>query len=153
MAKARKPRRMRPRARTLPECLREFLTPAVWKQARQAGKKRKLPRWDMHRLILVLLLMTWCCGDSLPEKFEAARGFYVVCCPKRRRPGKTLRASHFLQVAVFHEGGGVYSGLGRRIHERDWCEMRWGRKPLASGGKMDPRQQFGLPPDHAAVAV
>ena len=32
--------------------------------------------------------MTWCCGDSLPEKFEAAKGFYVISCPKRRRPGK-----------------------------------------------------------------
>lgn len=91
MDKARKPRRMRPEARTLPECLREFLTPAVWKQARQAGKKRRLPRWDMHRLILVLLMMTWACGDSLPEKFEVARGFYAVCCPKRRRPGKTFQ--------------------------------------------------------------
>jgi hypothetical protein len=38
----------------------------------------------------VVLLTTWCCGDSLPEKFEAARGFYVVCCPKRKRPGKSF---------------------------------------------------------------
>ena len=30
------------------------------------------------------------CGDSLPEKFEAAEAFYVVCCPKRKRPGKTF---------------------------------------------------------------
>ncbi len=34
--------------------------------------------------------MTWCCGDSLPEKFEAARGFYVLSCPKRKRPGKSF---------------------------------------------------------------
>jgi len=35
--------------------------------------------------------MTWCCGDSLPEKFEAARGFYITCHPKRRRPGETFQ--------------------------------------------------------------
>jgi len=38
----------------------------------------------------VVLLTTRCSGDSLPEKFEAARGFYVLCCPKRRRPGKSF---------------------------------------------------------------
>jgi hypothetical protein len=41
----------------------------------------------LHPLIYILLLTTYCCGDSLPEKFEAAKGFYVVCCPKRKRPG------------------------------------------------------------------
>jgi hypothetical protein len=44
----------------------------------------------VHPLLLVLLLSTWCAGDSLPEKFEVARGFYVVCCPKRKRPGKSF---------------------------------------------------------------
>jgi len=91
MDKARKPRRLRARARTLPECIREFLTPVVWKQARQAGGKRKKPRWDVHPLCFVLLTMTWCCGDSLSEKFEVARGFYVTCHPKRRRPGETFQ--------------------------------------------------------------
>ncbi|NLE37544.1 MAG: transposase [Pirellulaceae bacterium] len=41
----------------------------------------------MHPLLYILLLTTYCNGDSLPEKFEAARSFYVVCCPKRKRPG------------------------------------------------------------------
>jgi hypothetical protein len=44
----------------------------------------------LHPLLYVLLLGTYCCGDSLPEKFEAARSFYVVCCPKRKRPGKSF---------------------------------------------------------------
>jgi hypothetical protein len=35
--------------------------------------------------------MTSCCGESLPEKFEAARGFYVICRDKRRRPGETFQ--------------------------------------------------------------
>ena len=84
MDKARKPRRMCCRTKSLPECIREFLTPAVWKQARQEASRRKMPRWDVHPLCFVLLAMTWCCGDSLPEKFETARGFYVACRPKRR---------------------------------------------------------------------
>jgi hypothetical protein len=46
-----------------------------------------MPRWDVHPLIYVALVMTWCRGDSLPERFEAARAFYVVSCPKRKRPG------------------------------------------------------------------
>jgi hypothetical protein len=41
-------------------------------------------------LLYILLLTTYCCGDSLPEKFEAARGFYVVCYPKRKRPGASF---------------------------------------------------------------
>jgi hypothetical protein len=40
--------------------------------------------------LYILLLSTYCCGDSLPEKFEAARGFYVVCCSKRKRPGTSF---------------------------------------------------------------
>jgi hypothetical protein len=27
------------------------------------------------------------CLRTVPEKFEAARTFYVACCPKRKRPG------------------------------------------------------------------
>jgi hypothetical protein len=37
-----------------------------------------------------MLLMAWSAGDSLPERFEVARGVYVACCPKRRRPGKSF---------------------------------------------------------------
>jgi len=86
---ARKPR-LRPKARSLPQAMREFLTPAVFKQVRKAASRRKKPRWDIHPLLYVLLLSTWCVGDSLPEKFEVARGFYVVCCPKRKRPGQSF---------------------------------------------------------------
>ena len=38
-------------------------------------------------MLYILVLTTYCCGDSLPEKFEAARVFYVASCPKRKRPG------------------------------------------------------------------
>jgi hypothetical protein len=91
MDKARKPRRPRPRAKSLPECIREFLTPTVFKQVRKVASSRKKPRWDIHPLLLVLLTMTWSCGDSLPEKFEVARGFYAFYHPKRRRPGETFQ--------------------------------------------------------------
>jgi hypothetical protein len=87
MANARKRARQRRRAKSLIGSMREFLTPEVFKQVRNASKRRKCPRWDLHPLLYILLLTTYCCGDSFPEKFEAAKGFYAVCCPKRKRPG------------------------------------------------------------------
>jgi len=90
MARARKQARQRRRAKSLLDSMRQFLTPEVFKQVRNAAKRRKSPRWDLHPLVWILLLTTYCAGDSLPEKFAAARGFYVVCCPKRRRPGKSF---------------------------------------------------------------
>jgi len=85
-----KKRRLRPAARTLPQAMREFLTPTVFRQVRREATRRKQPRWDVHPLLLVLLVSTWCTGDSLPEKFEVARSFYVVYCPQRKRPGKSF---------------------------------------------------------------
>jgi len=88
MANARKRARQRRRAKSLIDSMREFLTPEAFKQVRNASRRRKSPRWDLHPLLYILVLTTYCCGDSLPEKFEAARTFYVTSCPKRRRPGK-----------------------------------------------------------------
>src|SRR5579872_529660 len=90
MKAARKLRKLQ-QPQSLLECVRQFLTPQVWKQARQAvpGRRQK-PRWDLQPLILVLLAMTWTAGDSELERFEAARGFYVLSYESRRRPGKTL---------------------------------------------------------------
>jgi hypothetical protein len=73
-------------------CLRQFLTPQVWKQAQHGLKKpRKNTRWDFHHLILVTLAMTWALGQSAPEKFEMARGIVAICRPKRRRAGRTAQ--------------------------------------------------------------
>lgn len=88
MANAGKRARQRRRAKSLIGSMREFLTSEVFKQVRNSSRRRKLPRWDLHPLLYILLLTTYCCGDSFPEKFEAARAFYVTCCPKRKRPGK-----------------------------------------------------------------
>jgi len=73
------------------DCLRHFLTPQAWKQAQQhCPKQRGSERWTLHTLVFTLLVLTWCCGDSLPERFETARAFHVVCHPKRKRPGQTF---------------------------------------------------------------
>jgi hypothetical protein len=86
------PRRLRRHARSFVDCLRDFLTPALWKQAHQCRQRsRRSSRWDTQPLVLVLLLMTWCCGDSQPERFETAKAFCVACLPKRRRPGRTVQ--------------------------------------------------------------
>jgi hypothetical protein len=90
MAKTRKHARQRRRTKSLIDSMREFLTPTVFKQVRNASKRRKHPRWDLHPLLYILLLTTYCSGDSLPEKFEVARGFYAVCCHKRKRPGASF---------------------------------------------------------------
>jgi Transposase DDE domain len=74
------------------ESLREFLTPALWKQAQQARpKKRQSWRWSTQPLLLTLLVITWCCGDSQAERFEIAKGFTAVCLSKRRRPGQSVQ--------------------------------------------------------------
>jgi hypothetical protein len=68
-----------PAATTTPQsflqCLGYFLTPQVWKQAHQAVPPRRSWRWQTQPLLFLLLSMTWCAGDSLPERFETARAF------------------------------------------------------------------------------
>lgn len=81
---------LRRHAQSMASCLRQFLTPDVWKQARRGQiTTRRLTRWDFHHLILVLLAMTWSLGESSPERFEMARGIVAICRPKRRRAGRT----------------------------------------------------------------
>src|SRR3954447_11084593 len=79
-------------AQSMASCLRQFLTPAVWRQARRGHlATRRRTRWDFHHLILVLLAMTWSLGDSTPERFEMARGIVAICRPRRRRAGETAQ--------------------------------------------------------------
>jgi hypothetical protein len=89
--KAARRLRMSQQPQSLLGNVRQFLTPQVWKQARQAvPPRRAVPRWDLQPLVLVMIAMTWSAGDSQPERFETARGFYVACRAARKRPGKTL---------------------------------------------------------------
>src|SRR5258708_13029982 len=90
MKAARRLRRAQ-QPQSLMEFVRQVLTPRVWKQARQAViPGRGKPGWDLQPLVLVLLAMTWTAGDSELERFEAARGFYVLAYEGRKRPGQTL---------------------------------------------------------------
>jgi hypothetical protein len=123
--KTRRRRGRRP-SRTFLNCLREFLTPALWKQAQQQRHaKRRSSRWTTQPLVLVLLLMTWCCGDSQPERFETAKAFCVVCLPKRRRPGQTVQG---FQKALGQLPMGVLrvlaAGVRRTLAAR--LAARWG---------------------------
>ena len=72
-------------------CLREFLSPSFFRQVYQAISRRRKCRWEIQPLLYVLLCMTWCLGDSQPERFETARAFCITSHPKRRRPGKTYQ--------------------------------------------------------------
>lgn len=91
MNRKSKTRRIRPWARTFLESIHEFLTPAIWKYAHAGRGRSKSLRWDTQPLILCLLVMTWCCGDSQAERFETAKGLTTACLVKRRRPGQTVQ--------------------------------------------------------------
>lgn len=91
MKRSRRLKRLQ-RPQSLLDHIRQFLTPRVWKQARHAAPRRRdQPRWDLQPLVLILLAMTWAAGDSQPERFEMARGFYVASYRARKRPGKTIQ--------------------------------------------------------------
>jgi hypothetical protein len=119
---SRKPRRRRKQKppQTFLGCVREFLTPALWKQAQQAARPRPQPRrWALHPLLFTLLLLTWCSGDSQAERFETARAFYVSCHPKRKRPGATFvgfeKALTRLPLAPLRV---LAAGLRRQLEQR-----------------------------------
>jgi hypothetical protein len=104
----------------LAESVREFLTPAVWKQAEAAARAgrspRRPPRWTLQPLVLTLVFVTWSCGDSQAERFETAKAACIACRVGRRRPGRTAagfsKALARLPVAVLRA---VAAGVrGRR---------------------------------------
>lgn len=78
--------------RSYREALSHFLTPMVWRQAHQVWHPAHTPsRWGLSPLVWVVLGMAWWCGDSLEERFAAARAVYVAHNSKARRPGKSLQ--------------------------------------------------------------
>lgn len=104
------------------DSLQDFLTPQVWKRARQADAtpRRANIRWTPPRLIFVLLMMTWCTGDSIEERFETARAFYIACHRKQKRPGKSFQGFHkavnkLPLVGLRTLAAGVRQQLQRRI--------------------------------------
>jgi Transposase DDE domain len=119
MKAARKLQKMQ-HPRTFMEYVRQFLTPQVWKQARQATPRgRRSTRWDLQPLVIIVLAMTWCAGDSQPEKFEGARGFYVLTYEARKRPGKTLQGfQKALSRVPMRQFKALAAGLRDQIRHR-----------------------------------
>jgi len=64
----------------------------------------------------VLLALTWCAGDSIPECFETARAWYVASYQCRKRPGITcpgfLKALSGVPVPVLRA---LAAGVRRRL--------------------------------------
>src|ERR671924_1413930 len=82
--------RLRRSAGSFLNCLSYFLTAQVWKQVQQAFGPWRSLRWRPQPLVFVVLVMTWCAGESVPERFETAKAFYVALYQRKRRPGKTV---------------------------------------------------------------
>lgn len=116
MNATRTSKRLRPQAKSLADCMRDFLTPAVWKQAQAAGRRRRRgQRWALQPLVLVLLFSTWCCGDSQSERFETAKAVCVACLPKRKRPGQTVQG---FQKALARLPMNVLRALAAHVRQR-----------------------------------
>jgi Transposase DDE domain len=105
MSKNSSGRKRQPRERPFISCVREFLSPSFFRQVYRTLPRGRKRRWEIQPLLYVLLCMTWCLGDSQPERFETARAFCVASHPKRRRPGKTFqgfqKALEALPCSVF----------------------------------------------------
>jgi len=136
------------------DCLTYFLTAQVWKQAQAAaGRGRRAMRWQTQPLLLVLLVMTWCAGDSLPERFETARALYVACHQRRRRPGKTfagfekalgkvpLPVLRAVAVAVRQRLAQVFDG---RFRVDGWIPLGCDGSRLACPRSQELEQRLGL---------
>ena len=109
--------------------LHQFLTPQVWKQARAAvPRPRSQPRWDLQPWVLILLAMTWAAGDSQPEEFVTARGFYVAAYQARKRPGTTIQG---FQKALSRLPLRPLQALAAGV--RDQIRQHYGQRLLIAG--------------------
>jgi len=93
-ASAKRASRRAKRSESLSASMRQFLTPQVWKQAKQAAGQHCCHKgilWTLQPLIMIGAIMTWCAGETDAERFVLSRAFYVqIHCPKRQRPGKAF---------------------------------------------------------------
>src|SRR4051794_10734318 len=127
--KAARKLRQAQRPQSLLGYVRQFLTPQVCKQARQAVPRgRALPRWDLQPLIFIALAMTWAAGDSQAETFQTARGFYVASYDARKRPGKTLQG---FQKALARVPLRQFQALAAGV--RDQIRLRYAPRLLFDG--------------------
>jgi hypothetical protein len=116
--------------------LTRWLRPQVWKEAHQAQSRRSNPRWKLHPLLMVLLLMTWATGDSEAERFAAARAFYVASHQREKRPGESFagfqKALAKLPMPVLHA---FFAAVRQRLmflYQRYWYNL--GFVVIASDG-------------------
>jgi len=92
--KAQAPRgRPPPRARPGGSYPSSFSPPGSGGKATPAPSPRADARWTLQPLVLTVLALTWCCGDSLGERFETAKAFCQAALPKKRRLVKVAPAS------------------------------------------------------------
>jgi hypothetical protein len=101
-ATAKTAKRRAARSESLSGSIRQFVTPAVWKQVKQAASLhgcRNGVRWTLQPLIMIGAIMTWCAGETDADRFVLARSFCVqVHCPKRKQPGEAF--SGFCQAML-----------------------------------------------------
>ncbi|MBV8458392.1 MAG: transposase [Acetobacteraceae bacterium] len=87
-------------------------------------------------MLIIALAMTWAAGDSQAEKFETARGFYVVTYDARKRPGKTLQGfQKALSRIPLRQLQAVAAGVRHQIRVR--FAERWlsdGFEPMGCDG-------------------
>ena len=119
---------MRPHCTTALAALARWLTPQVWKEAHRAAGRRRSKRWDLHPLVMVLVVMTWTAGDSEAERFASARAFYVARHQRQQRPGESLAG---FQKALAQSPLPVLHALFAAV--RRLVASRWGRD-WSSGG-------------------
>ena len=135
-ASAKRARRWAQRSESLSGSMRQFLTPEVWKQAKQAARQhgcRKRVRWTLQPLIMIGAIMTWCAGETDADRFVLSRAFYVqVHCPKRQRPGVAFsgfcRAMLHLPMPVWWAfcdavRGRIFHLLADRMTMEDWLPL------------------------------
>jgi hypothetical protein len=138
MNQAKKDRRRQRHARQLADSIDQFLTPALLRQAYNAFRssrrtpkpprqrphtrnrpprratKRPNRRWDLKPLILVLVALTWCRGET-DERFRNACDFANAARPKRRRTGVTFAG---FQKALTRLRMSVLAILARGIRDQ-----------------------------------
>ena len=133
---AKRTKRRAQRSESLSGSIRQFVTPEVWKQVKQAATQhgcRKVARWTVQPLILIGAMMTWCAGETEANRFVLSRSFYVqVHCPKRKRPGEAFSGFRDAMLRLpmpvlwaFCDAvrGRIFHHLGDRMMMGDWLPL------------------------------
>ena len=93
-ASAKRAQRRAKRSESLSGSMRQFLTPEVWKQVKQAASQhgcRQGVRWTLQPLIMIAAIMTWCAGETDADRFVLSRSFYVqVHGPEATATGQSV---------------------------------------------------------------